>query len=825
MNKPISTALKQVYLQPATTPVRRVLAYVNPLPSGAPTARSEAAPGTGPTPPSLGTVLSKAVIGVRSVESLAQDLEGLQAHNRHVRNYRESQDVLAESLHGHPDQLMVLARSLYDVYRRTREQGGITHIVECVVSKSPDNPRGRVDDLNTLEEVLAETMAEVSAPWVPPEWRAPHEAPGRRWRSVVLGHLRVLEGIAATVLDLLNRVQLIERVAGPGGSSVGGFRSAVHTAILQATNLRSADGRYWEGLAEAAFEQVAVLSNPTSDVGARAGARAALREWARTGMAAWLAVLPDPTGTTGAGPGDARVVLRNCASLVAGTLVGARASILDVLERVPDTASRALKAKANAARSTLEMLAPADSSTDHCLRSLLALEVVHGVLRTPDRGVDQAVELFQVSAATPNALRTAPSPEDKLNGAQLFHFGAFYKRSWRYNDWMWGRLDGALRMVQLLLEPARFAQVIIDTHPLDAAARRPELGCELIHKLAIADETVQDRREVLAQYWDTEEEQVLQELAFLADPELPAPSSLPRCTRVLARRLQLEVVCTEMPMVQAAVRADELDRDDKPTSLDDQPAMDPVAAVRALAACDVGKEQLLSEVGTNRFLSATTQAGVVTTSALENPEGGLGPVSKVVRPLRGLSLALDWVTAGVTQTSPGAVAAFISVLAVSGAILTVVLATGQYTKLPAVATLVVLAVLIIGTLVWARRVGFKLVTMAILIVVVIGVGLLVFPAFTADARSDGLRSALLVARPFLLGLILVGGLLLLGVTGQHVKPVPAPTAQRIVKYATYALVVLLIVGVGLGIYVERARSSRSRRSTTTVTHAGRRWPC
>ena len=39
---------------------------------------------------------------------------------------------------------------------------------------------------------------------------------------------------------------------------------------------------------------------------------------------------------------------------------------------------------------------------------------------------------------------------DKLAGVELAHFGAFLKRSWRANDWMWGRLDAAERLVTLL---------------------------------------------------------------------------------------------------------------------------------------------------------------------------------------------------------------------------------------------------------------------------------------------------------------------------------------------------------------------------------------
>ena len=50
--------------------------------------------------------------------------------------------------------------------------------------------------------------------------------------------------------------------------------------------------------------------------------------------------------------------------------------------------------------------------------------------------VDQPVQLIWVSADTRSAL--APHhgrAADELTGMQLQHFGAFYKASWRANDW------------------------------------------------------------------------------------------------------------------------------------------------------------------------------------------------------------------------------------------------------------------------------------------------------------------------------------------------------------------------------------------------------
>ena len=39
----------------------------------------------------------------------------------------------------------------------------------------------------------------------------------------------------------------------------------------------------------------------------------------------------------------------------------------------------------------------------------------------------------------------------KLSGDQLANFGGFFKRSWRSNDLLWGRLDGLARIFETLL--------------------------------------------------------------------------------------------------------------------------------------------------------------------------------------------------------------------------------------------------------------------------------------------------------------------------------------------------------------------------------------
>jgi hypothetical protein len=72
-------------------------------------------------------------------------------------------------------------------------------------------------------------------------------------------------------------------------------------------------------------------------------------------------------------------------------------------------------------------------------------------------GEPDPVDVFRIS---PQDARTVIDEQSdakhrmKLAGTALFHFGAFLKRDWRRNDMLWGRLDGAERMITSILPPA-----------------------------------------------------------------------------------------------------------------------------------------------------------------------------------------------------------------------------------------------------------------------------------------------------------------------------------------------------------------------------------
>ncbi len=70
------------------------------------------------------------------------------------------------------------------------------------------------------------------------------------------------------------------------------------------------------------------------------------------------------------------------------------------------------------------------------------------------------VEVVHVSARDVQMGFSQRSASAKLAGDAFNSLGGFFKRSWRVNDLMWGRLDGSAALLDALLEPGRLERLI-----------------------------------------------------------------------------------------------------------------------------------------------------------------------------------------------------------------------------------------------------------------------------------------------------------------------------------------------------------------------------
>jgi len=289
---------------------------------------------------------------------------------------------------------------------------------------------------------------------------------------------------------------------------------------------------------------------------------------------------------------------------------------------------------------------------DVALRIALRLFSLHAARRAilpVSADLDQPVEFIQVSADTRTLLDAGRiTARSKLTGMQLHHFGAFYKASWRVNDWMWGRLDGAGWLVHMLLDPSRvqFISHNLGTDGGTPAERffnllsQPELAGPFPAKgFPLASTSQYKQTSILT------EEDVHGELSYLDDPTVTMPTSLPLTSLWVASAWQEKITAIELPVLADTVLngppgpASHSATDEaatvKPSSV--QWATDVARLHKAgagglasyLRSCPVPQERFATEVGSSLLTRTLTHAAATATAAVNSAK----QLPSVVRPV------------------------------------------------------------------------------------------------------------------------------------------------------------------------------------------------
>jgi len=147
--------------------------------------------------------------------------------------------------------------------------------------------------------------------------------------------------------------------------------------------------------------------------------------------------------------------------------------------------------------------------------------------------------------------------EHKVAGDAVYHFGGFFKRSWRSNDILWGRLDGLCQLVEILLDRDRLTRIasnpslrervrerLFPSPPGSAAPEDPALPFTTLFP-----HSGQETRDRLGKWLDdllckgdTESARIRRDLA-LTKPEFEAFQAR------LIEAAQLEILVEEVPNV------------------------------------------------------------------------------------------------------------------------------------------------------------------------------------------------------------------------------------------------------------------------------------
>jgi patatin-related protein len=649
VNTPVQAALDAIKELPAERPVRRVLGYVVPNPKAPP----PVAPPDGARAPGAVSVLVDAVSRLPRVQSVAHELEEIEEGNRRARQRREVRARTLDALHA--PELEAMAVQLLPAYVQARRATAAEDIVQIVFKTPGLDLSTEIDQATRLRDRLS-TLT--SVPWVPSgDFANLDNVPVKPWRW----GFAPLENAANVALDLIQRMT---HAGGYDQRLLRGWRELTHEALQGLRSAKRDDNAYWE------------------DVAAQL-------------IAASDAATPRPQGGP---PQPADTTLENLVgkSRVTGLdEVGSRlASVIQAAAATPRAPTPTAESL-DALNDTLAALAGRDK--DETLRKLLALDVVQRSSGANLAGIDQEVELVLMSADAPNAFGLPSTAAGKLAGIQIDHFGAFYKSSWRANDWMWGRLDAADRLVRTLLDPRRVQQRLRLEDRQDVLDAIRALACE---------SEVPGAGEWLRLQWEQEqsEKDIDAELAAIeAVGYEPLLTDLKTSYEAICRRAQLEIVLGEIGSVAKAVDDDEAAGASSESlgckwarrCFPPGQALNADQLVQAFEACDVGQEKIGKELGSDRFTQVTTAGAAVAGSVL----AGALPRVKLLNPtlsaIRGVLLTLYLLARGVTEKSRTGNFLATLALAVGGAFVAIYLVG---TRVPGLLLLLGVGVLIAGAM-------------------------------------------------------------------------------------------------------------------------------
>lgn len=648
-NNPLESAIDAVFRQRAEGEVRRVLAYVVPDPGHIPDPPS-------PDPDKIPTLVSTALaslVNIPRVESVSDQLRAIAKHNQEVARQRDTRLLVARSLDGAGAGRM--AESVFPGYRLRRAQSAADYISIAMVEGAARHRDATGQGIalgRRARRKIAEALLQLrDIPWLPNSFA--DAANETQWHWGIF----TLENVMSTVLNLLSRgVRLVP-------ARRGEFTDAHWQELMQArrkafdllaelAGLRRRDQGYWLNRGTALAPVLADLE--------RGGGDARLPDLLRAEMRGWVRRF-DPQ------LGDQEPLRPPLAfTALAAEIGGLFLQSVPLLRNVLALGVPARGAGKYAELSTLlDFLEPVPADLQVAWQRLLTLEVVHYAFGA-DIARDQYLELVQFSANVPSAFGGPDRLEQKLAGVQVGHFGAFYKRSWRINDWMFGRLDGAERIVRVLLEPSRLAR-LYGWEPGSAAA--PGAGTETV--LTALRDTVldglvrEDDRVLLQSLWDKRLGAMRRELAFLETAD-GLPEQLPECAAMVLERLHLDILRHELPALADAVGDDELDGADpggngpkflkrfrsamfpdagklswRPPRLTGAPDLPAEQLVQLFKGARVGEEKILEEAGTDRFTVMATRSAAVAVSALAGEGSGIKWLRGVFAAVRTPLVALD----------------------------------------------------------------------------------------------------------------------------------------------------------------------------------------
>ncbi|HEX3539192.1 MAG TPA: patatin-like protein [Acidimicrobiales bacterium] len=542
-NRPIGPLLQAVFDAPAYgQQIRRVLLYVVPDPGGVPDPKAVPPVEAIDKPLLLAEALRKD-LGAALNHSISADLRAIRRHNDNVVGRADARLRLAE-LGCQFCRGQLVTDAGWAAYARRESERLAIPVIQAIMRAitTVRVPTGWVAELaagqNPETVCRDEAAAAIRAAWVPP-------AVGDYCGLAALGR-SAFEGARITVLSVLRMAYPLATGADQR-VMLAGLSHQAHQAFVAAVA---------GNVDHDAFQAVSIAAQG-NDTGSLASFSTVQATSAVAAQALGECETPDVPSTVPAGLAQgwwslatlvvaARPQLQalidghaappaGAPGLTGGPAAAAPPAGPAGLAAPPGSAGRR---RADAAQQVATYLAYLGSDRDVAAARLLSLYVAERSMLPIDVDVDQPVELIQVSSNTRCLLDLSRTDAAaKLTGTQIHHFGAFYKASWRANDWMWGRLDGAGWLVHVLLDPRRIGALHREGGK-DAFRARLAAIAGPVPDIAIGADHGSLGTPLAAA--------IDQELAFLDDDLVPVPVSLPATSLWVARAVQELIAAREL---------------------------------------------------------------------------------------------------------------------------------------------------------------------------------------------------------------------------------------------------------------------------------------
>jgi patatin-related protein len=539
-NQPINVLLRRIFNRPARRAVRRVLLFVVPSSGPAPTPKKEHPADNVDEPLGLAEALLKDLSAVKE-QSIAADLRAIRDHQDRMEARTDAKLRLAELALNLKNSRRLLTPELlgdYEQREATNQGQALTSVLLRQLStwppESSDSPQSiptqwkpELEIGGGAEEMCRRTITEsIKNRWSQPAGKPlPQSATDfARYGTPALDYTK---GSAITVIEVA--YQLAQ--SGDDITALAALTENVHRSC---------------GL-NGQIDFAALIYTVCVDEDVRRGS------------------LEDAAAEIANRYLDASTVRADAWESLGALFVSNHQTLRQLVAKTPTDAdspkdSLLVKDSVAAAQLTtyLDYLG-GENNAQEMATKFFDLAATQRAMLPAEADVDQPLEFVQISADTRSLL--APSfqtAQEKLTGMQFHNFGAFYKRSWRANDWMWGRLDGAGWLVHVLLDPRRVHWIANeranDRKQNESRAqwfvrRLKALGAPEFPKSGFLLPPAEDGPEDYLT-----EDLVFDELRFLDDASRPMPRSIPRTSLWLAQAWQQRVLDEELDVLAGTVR-------------------------------------------------------------------------------------------------------------------------------------------------------------------------------------------------------------------------------------------------------------------------------